>query len=104
MCLLRVGRIRCPRFHVLPANNGVLAGPGIDAIVRQVHAELSASLEAPSDAWRAEIPGKLVISRFAPAAKMELARFKTLYLATAERTGSHVFDDIIDIFRSFSSV
>lgn len=83
---------------------GALREPGIEALVRQVHSELSASLEAPSDTWRAEIPGKLVISRFAPAAKMELARFKTLYLATAERTGSNVFDDIIDIFQTFSSL
>lgn len=79
-----------------------LDGASIDAMARGVFAKLQGYLQDASETWKTEIPGKPILGRLAAVSGLELGRFKTLYLATAEREGLPVFQDVISIFQEFS--
>jgi predicted ATPase len=79
-----------------------LDGKEAAAMVREIFGILEALLKDPTDKWKSEIPGKQILGKFAGSARMDISRFKTLYLVTAEKMGSSIFDDVTSIFSDFS--
>lgn len=75
----------------------------IETMARGAFSRLERYLQDPSDDWKIEIPGKPILRKFAAASGLELGRFKTLYLATAERENLPVFQEIISVFKQFST-
>lgn len=71
----------------------------IAALVEQEHARLSRAVEADDVAWRTDLPGRVILNKFAASAKFQVGRLKQIYLANAEK--SVVFADIITIFEQF---
>jgi predicted ATPase len=76
----------------------------VDRVIREVFKKLSDSLQDPSDAWKAEIPGKQILAQFAAVAGMDIGRFKLGYLKKAAQYNSPIFEEVISIFTDFASV
>ncbi|MCX6173646.1 MAG: AAA family ATPase [Ignavibacteriales bacterium] len=55
-----------------------------------------------NDEWKANIPGKQILSIFTSKAKIGEDRFKTLYIKKAFESTDNPFKDIIEIFKGFS--
>lgn len=49
--------------------------------------------------WRSELPGRVILNKFAAAAQIQVGRLKQLYLSKAE--GTDAFAEIVTIFQSF---
>jgi hypothetical protein len=49
--------------------------------------------------WKNEIPGRIILNKFAGVAKIQVGRLKQLYLASADQGA--VFSDIVAIFEKF---
>ena len=49
--------------------------------------------------WRADLPGRLILHKFAGAAKLQVGRIKQLYLAHADKPTT--FADVFEIFKQF---
>lgn len=81
-----------------------LKGDEVEQMVRHVFSDLSGALQDPSDTWKSVIPGKQILSQFAGAASMDIARFKLAYLRNVDQYNLPVFDELISIFAHFSSV
>jgi predicted ATPase len=75
----------------------------VEANIRETFQFISSLLDEPTDAWKIHIPGRPVLSQFAALSNLSLIRFKTLYLAAAERASSSPFADIVQTFASFST-
>ena len=73
----------------------------IDSLVRRTAEHLRHALTDPVQ-WKIDFPGRPIINQFAAVAGLEPGRMKTLYINTAGRLGTGVFDDIIEIFRGFA--
>lgn len=56
-----------------------------------------------SDDWKALIPGKPVLARFAAVANLSLARAKSLYIDAVQRDGHAPFKEIEELFEEMSA-
>lgn len=81
----------------------VLKTTEIDSTVRAVFKELSDALDDPSDRWKAIVPGKQILTQFAAAAGIDAGRFKLGYMRVVFKNNLSVFDDVVHIFKDFSS-
>jgi hypothetical protein len=80
----------------------VTAGLDLDSIYSMVAAEftrLMTNVEAANAAWKIDLPGRVVLHKFASAAGVQPGRLKQLYLNAADPP--HTFKDILDIFENF---
>jgi len=63
---------------------------------------LTKSLDDDTDEWKALIPGKPLLGRFASAAGINASRAKTMYINAAQDSGRQPFAEILDIFEHFA--
>jgi hypothetical protein len=65
---------------------------------------MTAVTDTSSDAWKRDIPGRVILNRFAPIAKLNVGRVKTLYIRHAITATTDPFNEIRQIFHSFRGV
>jgi energy-coupling factor transporter ATP-binding protein EcfA2 len=73
---------------------------GVEAELRRVHSELTASLA--DGRWKTLVPGKPILEKFATAAGLQSGRLKIRYLAEAERAPQNPFAEVLTIFEGFA--
>lgn len=71
----------------------------IESMIHSEYSRLSSSIDGDSEAWRSDLPGRMILNKFAAAAKIPVGRLKQLYLFHADK--DVVFSEIIDIFQGF---
>lgn len=69
----------------------------------EYYTRLTESLNDDSEDWKALIPGKPLVGRFARTAQLHPSRAKTLYIRRAQGSSLNAFKDILDIFQGFSA-
>jgi hypothetical protein len=74
----------------------------VEALVRDTYTKLEAA--CTSAEWKAIIPGKQVLSRFAAAAGLDLGRLKLAYIKAVHRHSLGCFDEIVNLFERFSTL
>jgi predicted ATP-binding protein involved in virulence len=62
------------------------------------------SLDQDTNDWKSLVPGRPLLNMFAARAKFDTARLKTVYIREAEKEPINPFQEIIDIFATFSRV
>ena len=78
--------------------------PGVvESYARTMAQKLQDSLDNDTDEWKALIPGKPLLNLFASRAKLDAGRLKTAYIREAEKQHLNPFQEVIDVFASFSS-
>ena len=78
-----------------------LANSAIAEITRAEYDRLKVAVESDDPAWRRDIPGRIVLNKFAAAAGIQVGRLKQLYLSECDI--DHTFCEIISIFQEFGS-
>jgi hypothetical protein len=81
---------------------GVVNASAVENQARAEFARLAAAIEADTDTWKAEIPGKQLLARFASEVKLAPGHAKGLYVRAADKIGSKAFDEIVSIFGRFA--
>jgi hypothetical protein len=76
----------------------------IEALATQEFQRLNLAIESGTDDWKKDIPGRVILNRFAGAAQLQVGRLKTLYLRHAQGHTPDPFDDIRGIFREFRAI
>ena len=76
----------------------------LKSYIEKIYSGLLDSLDADSESWKNDIPGKQIFKIFCSEAKIQEGRLKTLYIKKAEEMGISPFQEIIDIFNKFESV
>lgn len=71
----------------------------IEQIVLEEYSRLKAAVENDDPVWKSDIPGRVILNKFAALAGMPVGRLKQLYLANADK--AVVFADINAIFQAF---
>lgn len=80
----------------------VSSGLNLDTIHAMTISEyhrLRDSVTNNDPSWKSELPGRVILNKFAAAAQIQVGRLKQLYLAKAE--GTDAFAEIVMIFQSF---
>jgi predicted ATPase len=99
--LVALVRARCGE-EAVRASAG-LDEASVESLTRKVFAELELAANDSSDAWKHVIPGKQILSQFARAAGMDVARLKLAFLNYVARHNLPVFDDVLSIFEDFAN-
>ena len=78
-----------------------------DACVRQLvedtYQKFEDLLATPGDAWKNEFPGKPIFAHFCHQAREEEHRLKNLYIRKSFEADTNPFQEIIEIFSSFTN-
>lgn len=69
----------------------------IQQLVQSEFARLVSSLEQGTQEWKSDLPGRVVLNKFAATTSLKVGHIKQLYLRAAE-TNSPAFDDLVQIF------
>jgi AAA domain, putative AbiEii toxin, Type IV TA system len=77
---------------------------GLERLLRAEYERLRKVCEDAAGSWKTDIPGRIVLNRFAGLAQIKSSRLKTLYLRKVQEHNYDPFAEIRDIFRSFRSV
>jgi ABC-type cobalamin/Fe3+-siderophores transport system ATPase subunit len=72
--------------------------------VRTEYRRIVASLDAGNDEWKALVPGRPLIARFAHITGLKPGHGKALYIRTAQASKPTTFDDIHKIFDGFTAL
>jgi Histidine kinase-, DNA gyrase B-, and HSP90-like ATPase len=96
-------RLRCKLVHER-VTVGSLDDGKVSKAVIQIYGELSGLLDANDNRWKARIPGKQLLAKFAAKANIDPVRLKTLYLHIAAQNEPSPFQEVFDIFASFDSL
>ena len=72
--------------------------------VSETYRRLDATLENAGAGWHDEIPGKPLLASFAGRAGINTGRLKSLYIAKADMVSRGPFEELIDVFGSFSAL
>ena len=73
----------------------------IATLARREFARLKAAVESNDPSWQADIPGRVVLNKFASATGIQVGRLKQLYLSECEI--DQTFGEIVSIFEAFAS-
>lgn len=76
----------------------------IEDDVRQEFHRLLASLSDGTDAWKIDVPGRIVLNRFAAKAQIKPGRLKPLYIRRALEANPDPFGEIRALFAEFDAV
>lgn len=76
----------------------------LEGLLRTEYERLRKACNDPASSWKRDIPGRIVLNRFAGLAQMRSSRIKTLYLRKVQEHKLDPFSEVRDIFRSFRSV
>jgi predicted ATPase len=79
-----------------------LAPEQIDQVVAETYQRLDESL-SNGDAWKSEIPGKVLVAKFANRAHVSPGRAKSMYLNAVRSSGRDTFAEIAAIFERFAA-
>jgi ABC-type lipoprotein export system ATPase subunit len=82
---------------------GILDSGVVQQEVETTFSELETAIAEDSDDWKALIPGKPVLGRFAATAGLSLARAKSLYIDVALRSNPSPFEEIQQLFEGMSA-
>jgi ABC-type cobalamin/Fe3+-siderophores transport system ATPase subunit len=74
----------------------------IKQMADDIYKELEQLLDNSDDQWKSDIPGKVVLSKFAARANIPIGRLKTLYIKHAQKSQDDPFAEIYKIFKVFS--
>ena len=80
----------------------VLDANSIKQEANDIYNDLKQLLEDGDDRWKSDIPGKVILSKFASKANIPLGRLKTLYIKHAQKSQDDPFSGIYEIFEAFS--
>jgi hypothetical protein len=83
---------------------GDLKFSGIEEVAKAEHAKLMKAVSSTCNGWRRDIPGRVVLNRFASLAKLNVGRLKTLYIRHAQAIKPDPFEEVREIFRNFRDV
>jgi ABC-type cobalamin/Fe3+-siderophores transport system ATPase subunit len=73
----------------------------IEALAAEEFDRLSTLVADGSSDWKVDVPGKVLLKKFAAASSLPVGRLKTLYLRHASEAASDPFYDIRELFRAF---
>jgi hypothetical protein len=73
----------------------------VESLCREEFAKLEMSIADGSGLWQRDIPGRIVLNKFAGKAQIQVGRLKTLYLRHAPAASSDPFAEVRAIFRGF---
>jgi AAA domain, putative AbiEii toxin, Type IV TA system len=79
--------------------NAGLDGNAIAALVVSEHARLSRAVETDDPVWRSDLPGRIILNKFAATTSLQIGHLKQLYLSNAERAVT--FAEIVALFEGF---
>ena len=79
-----------------------LDGSETSRMIKQEFERLSAAVSNDDPIWRADLPGRVILHKFASAAGIQNGRLKQLYLGEANT--NEAFADIVDIFQYFQRI
>lgn len=79
-----------------------LDGDNVRQMVEDTYRKFEDLLTTQGDAWKKEFPGKQILSRFCDKAREEEHRLKNLYIRKSFEADTNPFQEILDIFFSFS--
>ena len=71
-------------------------------LVEDTYQEFEDLLASSGDAWKNKFPGKPILAHFCHKAREEEYRLKNSYIRKSLKADTHPFQEIIDIFSSFS--
>jgi hypothetical protein len=74
----------------------------VSEYVQSLASKVEQSLETGTEDWKSIIPGKPILSKFAGAANISVDRLKRSYISKASSISPSPFQEIMDIFESFS--
>jgi hypothetical protein len=74
----------------------------VETLVRTTFTEFEKSLTDGTSRWKTILPGKQLFQRFASIANIDPGRLKLLYLKQAEAIDPYPFQEIVDLFASFT--
>jgi len=80
-----------------------LQASAVDSYARATAQKLENSLDQDTEEWKDLVPGRSLLNIFAARAKFDSARLKTAYIREAEKQSVSPFQEVIDIFASFSA-
>lgn len=83
---------------------GSIDGEGLEKFLRAEYERLTKACQEAAGAWKIDIPGRIVLNKFAGLAQIKSNRLKTLYLRKAQAHNRDPFAEIRDIFRSFRNI
>jgi hypothetical protein len=72
---------------------------GIESLVMDDYERLSRAVRDDDPVWQSDLPGRVILSKFAGVAGIQVGRLKQLYLGSADKP--KVFADIFEIFQTF---
>lgn len=76
----------------------------IETDIRQEYRRLLASLSDGTDAWKVDVPGRIILHRFAAKAQIKSGRLKPLYIKRALESDSDPFAEIRALFAGFEAL
>ncbi len=97
--LVALFRERISREQQRVTNNLDLAT--VESLCRDEFAKLEVSIADGSVHWQRDIPGRIVLNKFAGKAQIQVGRLKTLYLRHAQAASPDPFAEVRAIFRGF---
>lgn len=78
-----------------------LEASAIEALTRAEYLRLQTAVQDNNPIWRADVPGRVILNKFASAAGIQVGRLKQLYLS--ECVIDEVFQEVVSIFEEFST-
>ena len=78
-----------------------LDSAAVAVLARAEFDRLTSSVAGDDQTWRADIPGRVILNRFAALAGIQVGRLKQLYLSECDIDDT--FSDIVSIFEAFGS-
>jgi predicted ATP-binding protein involved in virulence len=76
-----------------------LDAKAIETMAIEEYSRLFKAVTDDDPLWRTDLPGRVILNKFAAAANIQVGRLKQLYLSHADNSG--VFSEIVAIFQSF---
>jgi hypothetical protein len=95
LALLVVEKVDGERKRVVAG----LDSQDVKALVLDEYARLHEAVSSDNPLWVADLPGRVILQKFAALANIQVGRLKQLYLANADKPTT--FADIISIFQDF---
>lgn len=71
----------------------------IESMIVDEHSRLTKAIEGDDPLWKSDLPGRVILNKFAASANIPVGRLKQLYLSNADKM--ETFADIIAIFQGF---
>lgn len=90
-------RVECEKSRIIDDLNF----DSIADMAKAEHAKLVKLTAGSSQAWKSEIPGRVILKRFANIAKLDAGRLKTQYIRHAKDRSVDPFLEIHEIFQGF---